>query len=140
MARVKIDNELFQVVAHFSRFTGVTPKDTIVGFDETLTFVVDGDQIGRAIGPQGRNVRMIEEALKKRVRIVAFDADLRGFIENVIRPLQIRGIEEQEGVVTLHAADSRSRSLLIGRAAMHLRTFESIVKRFFPTVKELKVA
>jgi N utilization substance protein A len=140
MTRVKIDNELFQLVVHFSKISGVSPKDTILGQDESMTFVVDAAEIGRAIGPNGRNVRVMEEALKKRVRIVAYDPDLGNFIKNTVRPLQLEGMEMDGNTVILHAADQRSRSLLIGRNAMHLRTFEMIVKRFFPQVDELKVA
>ena len=140
MARVKIDNELFQVVSGFSRATGVTPKDTIVGQDESINFIVQADEVGRAVGPGGKNVKYLEQALNKKVRVVVYDADLSNFIRNLVRPLQIEGMEMEGDVVTLHAADARSRSLLIGRNAQHLRTFEGIVKRFFPHVKEIKVA
>jgi N utilization substance protein A len=140
MTRVKIDNELFQTVAHFSKQSGVTPKDVIVGQDGSLNFVVEQQDIGRAVGPQGRNVHNLEQALNRRVRIIAYASDLPTFIQNVIRPLQIADMGIEAGIVTLQAADNRSRSLLIGRAAQHLRTFEAIIQRFFPDVKELKVA
>lgn len=140
MTRVKIDNELFLTVAHFSKMSGVTPKDTVVGQDGSLNFVVEQADIGRAVGPQGRNVHAIEQAINRRVRVIAFASDLPTFIQNVVRPLQLADMGIEAGVVTLQAADNRSRSLLIGRAAMHLRTFEAIVQRFFPDVKELKVA
>jgi NusA-like KH domain protein len=140
MTRVKIDNELFQTVAHFSKQSGVMPKDVIVGQDGSLNFVVEQQDIGRAVGPQGRNVHNLEQALNRRVRIIAYASDLPTFIQNVIRPLQIADMGIEAGIVTLQAADNRSRSLLIGRAAQHLRTFEAIIQRFFPDVKELKVA
>ena len=139
MTRVKIDNELFQTVAHFSKASGVTPKDVIPGQDGSLNFIVEQQDIGRAVGPQGRNVHALEQALNRRVRIIAYAADLPTFIQNVIRPLQLADMGIQDGIVTLQAADNRSRSLLIGRAAQHLRTFEAIVQRFFPDVKEIKV-
>ncbi len=140
MTRVKIDNELIQVISHFSKMSGVSPKDTIVGVDGTLTFVVDAADVGRAVGPQGRNVKAIEQALQKKVRVVPYDENMETFIRNLIRPLQIIGVERIENKIVLHPADSRSRSLLIGRNAQHLRTFEHIIKRFFPAINELKVA
>ncbi|MEK6822395.1 MAG: KH domain-containing protein, partial [Nanoarchaeota archaeon] len=118
----------------------VSPKDTIVGVDGTLTFVVDAADVGRAVGPQGRNVKAIEQALQKKVRVVPYDENMETFIRNLIRPLQIIGVERIENKIVLHPADSRSRSLLIGRNAQHLRTFEHIIKRFFPAINELKVA
>lgn len=140
MARVKIDNELFQLISQFSQATGVTPKETIVGLDDSISFVVDGPEVGRAVGPGGRNVKFMENALKKKVRVIVYDEDLAEFIQNVVRPLQLQGMEREGNIITMHPADSRSRSLLIGRNAQHLRTFEQIVKRFFPDVEELKVA
>ena len=139
--RVTIDNELFQVIAHFSKNSGVTPKDTIVGIDASLTFVVEAADVGRAVGPGGRNVKHLEQALNRKVRVVAYDPDMDTFINNLIRPLQIKGIEHIDLVVVLHPSDTRSRSLLIGRNAQHLRTFEHIIKRFFAgKIKELRIA
>lgn len=103
-----------------------------------IFFVVQEGEIGRAVGKGAVNVKKIESIINKKIRIVEFSPDLLGFVRNVVFPLQLRDLKVEDGVVTLTAVDSATRGLLIGRSAQNLRSFESVVKRFFD-VKELRV-
>ena len=76
--------------------------------------------------------------LKKKVKIVEYSDDLIQFVANVVAPIKVKEIVEEDGIVTITPMDSMSRGLLIGRSAVNLRGFENIVKRFYP-IKEIKV-
>ena len=56
--------------------------------------------------------------------------DIDEFIESVVRPVKC-GIQVKGDMVILTPYTSEDRGKLIGRAAVHLRSMESIVQRYF---------
>jgi NusA-like KH domain protein len=116
--------------------SGVAPKDLIVS-PERAIFIIPEGSIARCIGKGGFVVKKIETLMKRKIKFIEYSTDIQTFIKNVVHPLQLTGIEQQDAVVIMHA-DHHTRGLLIGRAAQNLRMTELIVKRFFP-IAELKV-
>lgn len=109
-----------------------------ISSDELLTFVVEPHELGRAIGPKGKNVRRLEELVRKKVRVVEFNDDCVSFIKNLLYPVVVSNLVIEGDIVTIVAPDQQAKSWLIGRNASRLRANEAIVKRYFP-VRELRV-
>ncbi|HLC46775.1 MAG TPA: NusA-like transcription termination signal-binding factor [Candidatus Nanoarchaeia archaeon] len=133
-----LDASLIPLISLFERETHARVRDC---FNDAkgITFIVEQGDLGKAVGKQGMNVKRFENSLHKRVRIVEFNPDRREFILNMIRPLRVRGIEEQEdGTIIIQGGDTETKGLLIGRAAQNLRTLEEQVRRHYK-VKEIKV-
>ncbi len=139
MGKIVYDTGTMQVMAHFEQMTRSRLKDCIVR-EQQVIFVVEPGDIGKAIGPRGANVRRLEDALKKKVKMVEYAHELVSFIKNLAYPIDVKEVREQDdGVVVIMPPDLKSRGLLIGRNAQTLRNYEAVVQRFFP-IKELKVA
>ena len=136
-AKIVYDMNAMKFMSLFENITKTNLKDCVIK-ENFVLFIVQPNEIGRAVGSKGVNVRKIERMLNKRVKIVEFSPEPVNFIKNLIHPLQVKEITEDEGVYTLTAVDLKTRGMLIGRNASHLRAYEDIVKRYFP-VKELKV-
>jgi N utilization substance protein A len=137
--KIVYDTGAMQVIAHFEQMTRARVKDCILTENQAI-FVVEPGDIGKAIGPRGANIRRLEAALKKKIKIAEFSHELVSFIKNLVYPIDVKEIKEQEdGIVLIVPPDLKSRGLLIGRNAQTLRAYESAVQRFFP-IKELKVA
>ncbi len=136
--RVVFDTGTMQVIAHFEKSTHARLKDCIVQ-EQQVIFVVEPGDMGKAIGPKGTNVRQLEAALKKKVKIVEFAPELVSFIKNLIYPIDVKEVRETgDGIVELVPSSLKTRGLLIGRNAQTLRAYEAVVQRFFP-IKELRV-
>lgn len=136
-AGIKYDTALLKLMSFFESSTGAKLHDCFVDQNGTLVFVVQPAQYGLAVGRGGSNVRRIEVALKKDIKVVEHSSDLVQFIQGLIQPSKAREIAVAENVVTITPEPS-SRSFLIGRAGKNVKNFEAIVKRYFP-IKELKV-
>jgi NusA-like KH domain protein len=95
--------------------------------------------MGKAIGKQGSNIKRAENALKKKIRLVEFNNDVCRFVQNLIHPLKVREIKEEESIVTIYVNDTKTRGMLIGRDRHNLNSINNIVKRHFDVV-EIKVA
>lgn len=138
MLKIKYDFSLMKYMSLFESLTKAKAKDCFIDDLKQIFFIVQENQIGKAIGKGGNNVKRLEASLKKRVRIVEFSPDLIAFIKNLIYPVQAKGIEEREGVIIIQSPDLRGRGILIGRNAQNLRNYEKIVKRYFE-ISEIKI-
>jgi N utilization substance protein A len=137
--KIVYDTGAMQVMAHFEQMTRAKLKDCIIR-EQQVIFVVEPGDIARAIGPKGANVRRLEAALKKKVKMVEFAPELVSFIKNLVYPIDVKQVREQgDGIVVISPPDLKSRGLLIGRNAQTLRAYEAVVQRFFP-IKELRVS
>jgi transcription termination/antitermination protein NusA len=135
MQKIVYSQELIGFITFFESMTHTNVKDCIEG--QQLIFVVDPGEIGKAIGRQGSNVKRLEAALNKKIKIVEFNPDVKEFVKNLISPLKA-DVTEQDGLILLSSDDTRTKSLLIGRNSQNLDNFESIVRRYFGD-KKLKV-
>ena len=137
MTKIKFDIEMMKFMSLFETLTRSRVKD-IIKYDDSITFIVHPGEIGKAIGKNASNIKRIEKALKKKIRIIEFNEDLERFIRNVIMPIKANEIEIDDKIVTITSPDSKTRGYLIGRAASNLRNYEEIVKRYFD-IDEIKV-
>ncbi len=138
MEKIKFDADAIKIMSMFEAITKAQLKDCII-YDASITFIVNENEVGKAVGSKGANVKRLENSLKKKVRVVEYSSDMIKFIRNLTYPAEIAEVEEDDKIVTLHAANSKSRGMLIGREANILRSFEAVVKRYFD-ITEIKVA
>lgn len=125
-------------ISMFETLTRAKVKDCLL-VDETIFFIVQPGQIGKAIGKKGANIKRLKSLMKnKEFRIVEFNPGITQFVKNLFYPIQIKSIEQKEDVIEVAAPDLKTRGLLIGRGAKNLRNYEAIVNRYF-TIKEIKV-
>jgi len=140
LTRIKYDMRVMKFISLFENLTGAKLKDCFIN-DDVVYFVVQEGQIGLALGKKGSNIRRVESVLNRKIKIVEFNSQLNQFIKNAVFPLRIdniSGLETDNGVITLTTNDSKTRGLLIGKAAQNLRKYEVVIKRYFD-IKELRV-
>lgn len=137
MVRIKYSSDLMKYISLFESVTGAKVRDCIV--NEDVIFVVHENEMGRAIGKQGSNIKRIEGILKKKIRLVESSNDVSQFIQNLIYPIRAQEIKEEDGMVTIYGSDTKTRGMLIGRDKHKINSINDIVKRYFK-IKEVKVA
>ena len=136
MTRIKYDANILKYMSLFESISGAKLKDCIA--DDNLMFIVEEGELGKAIGKKAANVRMLENVLKKKIRIIEFNPDVSNFIKNLIYPINARDVNQEGGIVTIAVDGVESKSRLIGRDRRNLNNIKSIVKRYFD-VEEIKV-
>jgi len=137
LVKIKYDAELMKLMSFFESITQAKLKDCVV-LGSQLVFVVQPGQIGRAIGKNASSARKLQDSLNRKIKIVEFNPEVAGFVENLILPLKADKVSEASGLVTIKSSDTQTRGILIGRNAQNLRGYESIVKRYFD-ISEIKV-
>lgn len=136
MSKIKYDINLMKFMQLFESITHAKLKDCIAS--EQLIFIVEENEIGKAIGRGGSNVRRLEGLLKKKIKIAEFNPDIKQFIRNFVLPLQVKDINEEDNIITITGPDTKTKGLLIGRDARNLNLLKEIVKRYFE-IEDIKV-
>ncbi|MFW6013706.1 MAG: NusA-like transcription termination signal-binding factor [Nanoarchaeota archaeon] len=136
--KIKYDNEVIKVMSLFNSITQARLKDYFVDGNGLPVFVVQEKEIGKAVGKKGANVRLLEEKLNRKIKIIEFNPDVLKFAKNLVYPMKLENAEVEGKILTLQPEDKKSRGLLIGRAAKNLRNIEKIIKRYFD-VDEVKI-
>ena len=137
MTRIKYSYDIMKYMSTFESLTGAKLKDCIA--DDNIIFIVQENDMGRAIGKNGSNIKRVESLLKKKIKLIEFSNDVARFVGNLINPLRVKEIREEDGVVNIYAEDTKTKGMLIGREKQRINSINDIVKRYFQ-VKEVKVA
>ena len=138
MTKIKYDLNLMKFITLFESVSQAKVKDALED-EGTLIFIVEENQIARAIGKQGSHVKRMEQMTKKRVKVVEFSNDMGEFIRNYVSPLEVGDIKNDDGTLTIYGKDSSSKSMIIGREKKKLELLKSIVGRYFE-FKDIRVA
>ncbi|MBL7054784.1 NusA-like transcription termination signal-binding factor [Candidatus Woesearchaeota archaeon] len=129
MTRIKYDADLMNIIRLFENMTGAKLKDCIS--NERIVFIVEENEIGRAIGKHGVNIKRLENMLKKKIKVIEFSQNVLQFIKNLLYPLQVLNIENNDNIITITGPDTKTKGLIIGRNKQNLNNLISAVKRYF---------
>ena len=136
MAKIKYDSEMIKLMAFFESMTGAKVKDCIS--DGKLIFIVEENSMGKAIGKNGANIKRLENALKRKIKLAEFSDDVLQFVRNLVYPADVAEIKNDNGLLTIKGRDTNTKAMLIGRDRQNINSISGIVKRFFD-IREIKV-
>ncbi len=129
-----IDMQTMRYINLLSRVAHVKTSKCFT-YNNTIIFAVPRDMIGRAVGPQGGNVRQIQLTLGKRVKIISESTgmdDVARFLQDIVEPVTFKSLEMRDGQLVL-TAGSQSKAALIGRNKKRLEELAQIVQDNFGT-------
>jgi len=137
--KIVYDEDTLKKMGLFESITRAKLKDF---YDDEvqgrLVFIVLPGNLWRALGKGSVNVKKLEKAFGRKIKIVEYNEDLVTFVKNIAHPLKIHDVSEEDGIVTIRHEDMQTKGLLIGKNARNLRNMENNVRRYFE-VKEIKV-
>ena len=119
------------------KMTKAKVKDCFTDEDGTIYFVVASGELGKAIGKGARNVKRLQQELQRRIRVIEHSNNVIEFVKNIIYPLRVQSIREEQDAVVIKDSNRKTKSALIGRGGKNLQLTNRAVKRFFN--KEVKV-
>ena len=137
MTRLILNQETMGLSLLMEKITKAKVKDCFTDEEGTIFFVVAPGDIGKAIGKGASNIKRLQQELQRKIRVIEYSDDLVEFIKNIIYPLRVQSITEEQDVIVIKEANKKAKSLLIGRQGRNLKLINRAVKRFFN--REVKV-
>ncbi|MEK6907418.1 MAG: NusA-like transcription termination signal-binding factor [Nanoarchaeota archaeon] len=123
------DKDKIQKITLFENLTRSKVKGMLE--DEKLIIIVEHGELGKAIGSKGKNIKMIENMMHKRLRIIEFNENPVNFINNFIYPIKVESITLNNNVIEIKANDRKTKGLLIGRERRNFNELSDLVKEYF---------
>ncbi len=137
MSRRVYNAQDLKVMSLFEKIAGTKLKDYFTDENNLMTFVVEDNLVGKAIGKQASNVRKLEDMLKRKIKILGFNQDPKKFLKNLLYPLQVE--VEGDDVLIIKAQDSKTKAFAIGRNQSNIKNNLDIMNKYFKEIKEIKV-
>jgi NusA-like KH domain protein len=103
-------------------------------YNNIVYFAVPREKISRAIGPNASNVKILQNKIGKKVRIIRqaeSKEEAERFIKDVVAPVSFKSIEISNGQIIITAGSNQSKASLIGRDKRRLLELAKVVKDSF---------
>ena len=129
---LRLSTDDIRFINVFESYTGAKVRDCITTDAEKIIVVVEKGQMGLAIGRGGSNIKRLRRILRKEVEVVEHSPDLREFIENVLRPICVRGVKivERDGKKCVYVAfPSKEKGIAIGKNGQRIKKLKLLLKR-----------
>lgn len=129
----KLSNEKLRYLALYEKLTGVTPIDCIESVDgDRLTFVIEEDEMGKAIGEKGKNIGKVREKLDSKVDAVKYSGDPEEFLRNIFSPVDVEEIdieEQEDGKVALIEVEDSEKGRAVGKNGWNIKRARRLSNR-----------
>ena len=130
--RLKLDVDVLGLSSLLEKIAGVRVKDCFKDeSNETVFYVVETGDLGKAVGKGGVNIHKVQDSLGKRVKVIEYRDNVIDFVRNVIYPLQVQEVSMERDMIIIKDSSIKTKSLLIGREGKNLKVLDRAVKRFF---------
>ena len=129
---LRLSTDDIRFINVFESYTGAKVRDCITTDAEKIIVVVEKGQMGLAIGRGGSNIKRLRRILRKEVEVVEHSPDLREFIENVLRPICVRGVKivERDGKKCVYVSvPSKEKGIAIGKNGQRIKKLKLLLKR-----------
>ena len=137
----KLEMQDIQYMNLFSKITKVQASNCFK-YNSHIVFVVKAQNVMRAVGSNGINVKRLSERIGKKIKIAPAprsERDIQRFTLSIVHPVQFKHIMNNGGDVTIQAGGIQPKAMLIGRESSKLNELKSILKQYFK-VRSLKIA
>jgi NusA-like KH domain protein len=131
MAKV-IDMQFMRYMNLFEKISRVSTTDCFL-YNNAIVFAVPKSKVSQAIGPGAANIKKMSDTLRKKIKVVALPkdkTDLKGFISEIVEPIEVNSVEVKEGVVLI-ASDRQGKAMMIGRNRVREQELIEILSKTF---------
>lgn len=135
---MKYDLETIKYINLFENLTGTHVKECLLN-KEKLVLIVKAEEIRKAIGKNGFNIKKFENITNKRLKVVAYSDDPILFVKSFIAPIIAKQIELEDDVIIIYVVGISEKGLLIGRDRKNLDILKSVVKRYYKEIKDVRI-
>ena len=141
---IKIDRSSMELISLFNNISGAIIKDCMVfkspeNYGEVIIFLVKKQDVGKAIGKNGENVKDLMAKLQKKIDVIPFSENLEEFIQFILNTsknaVKVQSIEMRESknqkrtvIITVLPQD---RGKAIGKDGSMIKKIKELVLRHF---------
>ena len=145
--KVKIDRKAMELMSLFNNISGAIIKDCLIfqnpdSMDDSrqvIIFLVKKEDVGKAIGKEGKHVKDLMSKLQKKIDVIPFSEDLNQFIHFILNTsknsIKVQDIEikenKNEKKTVIISVNPQDRGKAIGKDGSMIRKIKTLVIRHY---------
>ncbi|MEZ0394667.1 MAG: NusA-like transcription termination signal-binding factor [Desulfurococcaceae archaeon] len=134
--QLKITPDELRYMALLHELSGVYVHDCIIDEENNrLIFLVDPNDIGKAIGPKGALIQRLRKLLNKNIEIVGYSEDLDKLVKFALAPARVREVKFQvrpDGRKVVYVSvEPSDKAIAIGKNGRNVSKARLIVRRYY---------
>jgi len=139
MSEDRITVEELKYMSIFSEVTGATVYRCLIdGESRKLYFLVKRGDLGRAVGRNGRNIKVLSELFKRQIEVFEYSDDIAEMVKNLfpgVEILKVDVIERGEGKIVNVTVKEEDKGKAIGRDGRNVKRARMILGKLFNVSK-----
>jgi N utilization substance protein A len=142
--KIKIDRGSMELISLFNNISGAIIKDCLIfktpdTSSEIIIYLVKQEDVGKAIGKAGENVKELMNKIQKKIDVIPFSEDIYEFIKFIfkttknsinVQNIEVKESKNQKRTVIISVAP-QDRGKAIGRDGSMIRKIKLLVTRHF---------
>ena len=109
----------------------------------TIIFIASAGNAGRAIGPQGKNIKLLRSKLNKNIKIFEEAQDCCQLIKNYLFPIKPKSCIQVDNngkeQIEIEFNHSRERRFLLDSQQRALKELKQVINRYYPDIKDIRI-
>lgn len=138
MSIIKLNSDTILQMKLFGDVTNVSCIDCF-SIDNLIIFITKRENVRKAIGQQGSNIRILRDKFKKNIKIIAEAEDCCSLVNNYLFPLKPKKCEHVENVIEIEFNSSRERRRLLDNQQKGLKDLKLIISRYYPDISDIRI-
>ncbi|MCE4612480.1 MAG: NusA-like transcription termination signal-binding factor [Desulfurococcales archaeon] len=131
----KITMEELRFLSVFQELTGVTAYRCFIDEESNrLIYLVNNNEVGRAVGRNGKNVKLLARILKRSIEVVGYSQDLEQMTRNLFPGIRVQGVtvSERGGEKTVYVkVIEEDKGKAIGKDGRNVKRARLVLERLF---------
>ena len=102
--------------------------------NNSIFFVVNKNEVSKAIGAGAVNVRKIQEKTGRKIKIIEeiySIKDIKNFIEDIISPVKVKSVDLRDNLVAITAGSNQNKAAIIGRDRRREEELNKVIHDYF---------
>lgn len=134
----KYDLDLMRHMNLFETVSKIRPKDCFTDNIATYFFVKKGSA-KIAIGKQGINIKKIETALNKKVKVIEYADNPEELIKNYLFAIKPLFVKKTNNVIEIKFKFAKQRRYLLDNSQLRMKELLKLTQYYWPEINEIKV-
>jgi N utilization substance protein A len=135
---MKLGMDEIQYIRLFESITSAPVKDCVVGEDEIIIVVDEGD-MGLAIGRGGEKIEKIRRKVGKNVSVIEYSKDPEKFVRNLFAPVKLEEVRIDNGMAIVKVSNNSDGRRVVGRAGSRINRAKTLLDRHHDEITEVKI-
>ena len=127
-----LDMQFIRYANLFGKITRIKTNHCFM-YNNAIVFAVPRKLVTKAIGSGNKNLKKLNQALGKKVKIVAIPngrEDIENFVSVITYPVKFKAIEIKDDEAIINAS-TQNKACLIGRNKCRLNEMQNVLGQYF---------